>query len=432
MKKPFLKFVVPSVISMWVFSIYTIVDGFFVANFAGMKELSAVTLVVPYVSTLFALAILFSVGSQTLIGVLLGRKEKDLALEVFSFSLLLVLGISFVLSLLSWFFIDPLLRFLGAKGDLYPLAKDYFQVIILFAPFFILAYYFEVIVKVDGHPKIAILGSLSAFFTNIILDYLFIAIFHMGVFGAALATGIAQFLSVMIFLMHFRRGVGHLTYIRIKRSFSELFRRSRRIFRLGLGEFIAEFNGASQVFIFNFFILRFLSEDFLPTFAVMNYLSIFVHSTFQGITLGSLPLLSFFHGAEERKKSFQIIRYGFLSIAIVAILAFTLSNVFAGQLLDFYLEEGTFLESSLTHFRVFVCMFLCSGFNVFIASIASSIGKPRISMIIHLSRGLVLLTLSLLFVISFFGAKRLFYAAILSELLTLLFSLYFYRRMKRE
>jgi len=216
LNKQFFKFVIPSIIAMWVFSIYTIVDGFFVANFAGELELSAVTIVVPYVNFLFAIAIITGVGSQTIIGIELGKGNKDEANKVFTFIILFILAFSVLLALIAIIFMDQIIGFLGADSTLFHLSHDYLSVIVFFSPFYIIAYAFEVLVKVDGFPRTAIIGAVSACVTNIILDYILIHKFQMGVRGAALATGIAQFLSCLIFFIHFRAAKGYLRFVKLR------------------------------------------------------------------------------------------------------------------------------------------------------------------------------------------------------------------------
>lgn len=263
LKRQFFKFVIPSIIAMWVFSIYTIVDGFFVANFAGELELSAVTIVIPYVNFLFAIAIITGVGSQTIIGIELGRGNRDESNRVFTFIILFILAFSATLAIIAIIFMDKIILFLGADSSLFNLSHEYLSVIVFFSPFYIIAYAFEVLVKVDGFPRTAIVGAVSACVTNIILDYILIDKFQMGVRGAALATGIAQFLSCVIFFIHFRSAKGYLRFVKIKMSGKEILKYLKTTVIYGFGEFISELNSATFVFIFNLFIIKYISPEFL-------------------------------------------------------------------------------------------------------------------------------------------------------------------------
>ena len=429
LKRQFFKFVIPSIIAMWVFSIYTIVDGFFVANFAGELELSAVTIVVPYVNFLFAIAIITGVGSQTIIGIELGKGNRDEANKVFTFIILFILAFSIILSILGIIFMDQIINFLGADSSLFNLSHQYLSVIVFFSPFYIIAYAFEVLVKVDGFPRTAIIGAVSACMTNIILDYILIDKFQMGVKGAALATGIAQFLSCLIFFIHFRSAKGYLRFVKIKMTASEIVQYLKTTVAYGFGEFISELNAATFVFIFNLFIIKYLSPEYLSAYAVINYMSLFANSTFQGVCHGTLPLLSYYHGSEEREKSLKIIRMSFIFIFIVSVIMYAIAYFGAKTQFEMFLENKNMISASIRPMRIYALMFLLAGHNLFIASLSSAIGDPKYSIIINILRGSVALFISIYLCVHLLGTRYLFFGAIISEFMVFLISLYSLKKM---
>lgn len=429
LSRQFFKFVIPSIIAMWVFSIYTIVDGFFVANFAGEMELSAVTIVVPYVNFLFAIAIITGVGSQTIIGIELGKGNKDEANKVFTFIILFILAFSLCLSILGIIFMNQIISFLGADSSLFNLSHQYLSVIVFFSPFYIIAYAFEVLVKVDGFPRTAIIGAVSACVTNIILDYILIDKFQMGVKGAALATGIAQFLSCLIFFIHFRSAKGYLRFVKIKMTASEIIHYLKKTVAYGFGEFISELNAATFVFIFNLFIIKYLSPEYLSAYAVINYMSLFASSTFQGVCHGTLPLLSYYHGSEEREKSLKIIKMSFIFISIVSLIMYAIAFFGAEKQFEMFLENKNMISSSIRPMRIYALMFLLAGHNLFIASLSSAIGDPKYSIIINILRGSVALFISIYLCVHLLGTRYLFFGAIISEFIVFLISLYSLKKM---
>lgn len=429
LNKQFFKFVIPSIIAMWVFSIYTIVDGFFVANFAGELELSAVTIVVPYVNFLFAIAIITGVGSQTIIGIELGKGNRDEANKVFTFIILFILSFSVILALIGIIFMDQIINFLGADSTLFHLSHDYLSVIVFFSPFYIIAYAFEVLVKVDGFPRTAIIGAISACLTNIVLDYILIDKFHMGVRGAALATGIAQFLSCLIFFIHFRGAKGYLRFVKIKMEFKEVIHYLKKTVIYGFGEFISELNTASFVFIFNLFIIKYLSPEYLSAYAVINYISLFANSTFQGVCHGTLPLLSYYHGSRERDKSIKIIRLSFIFIFIISVIMYSIAYFGAESLFKMFLENKNMISSSIRPMRIYALMYLLAGQNLFIASLSSAIGEPQYSIVINILRGSVSLFLSIYLMVHIFGVDCLFFGAGVSELVVFALALYSLKKM---
>lgn len=429
LNKQFFKFVIPSIIAMWVFSIYTIVDGFFVANFAGELELSAVTIVVPYVNFLFAIAIITGVGSQTIIGIELGKGNRDEANKVFTFIILFILSFSVILALIGIIFMNQIISFLGADSTLFQLSHDYLSVIVFFSPFYIIAYAFEVLVKVDGFPRTAIIGAISACLTNIVLDYILIDKFHMGVRGAALATGIAQFLSCLIFFIHFRGAKGYLRFVKIKMEFKEVIHYLKKTVIYGFGEFISELNTATFVFIFNLFIIKYLSPEYLSAYAVINYISLFANSTFQGVCHGTLPLFSYYHGSRERDKSIKIIRMSFIFIFIISVIMYSIAYFGAEILFKMFLENKNMISSSIRPMRIYALMYLLAGQNLFIASLSSAIGEPQYSIIINILRGSVSLFLSIYLMVHLFGVDYLFFGAGVSELIVFALALYSLKKM---
>lgn len=432
LKRQFFKFVIPSIIAMWVFSIYTIVDGFFVANFAGELELSAVTIVIPYVNFLFAIAIITGVGSQTIIGIELGRGNRDEANRVFTFIIIFILAFAGLLAALALIFMDKIILFLGANSTLFPLSHDYLSVIVFFSPFYIISYAFEVLVKVDGFPRTAIIGAVSSCLTNIILDYILIDKFHMGVRGAALATGIAQFLSCVIFFIHFRAAKGYLRFVKIKMKTKEILSYLKTTIAYGFGEFISELNTATFVFIFNLFIIKYISPEFLSAYAVINYLSVFANSTFQGVCHGTLPLLSYYHGSEEREKSLKIIKMSFIFISIISIIMYAISYFGAEKLFSMFLENKNMISSSIRPLKLYALMFLLAGHNLFIATLSSAIGKPKYSIVINIMRGSLALFFSIYLCVKIFGARYLFLGAFISEFIVFLIAMYSLKKMTEK
>lgn len=433
LKQRFINYILPSTISLWVFSIYSIVDGFFVARFAGVAEFSSVSLVIPFVNVLFALAILFSIGAQTLIGIDLGQGKLAEARQLFTFIMRFVTGFALAIMLLGFLFMKPLLFVLGAQGEFFELSQAYLRIILLFSPFFIISYSFEVLVKIDGFPRVAVIGATTSCLTNVLLDYIFIAHCHWSVTGAALATGLAQFLSTFIYILHFQRKIGPLSFVKTNISWRKATRHLAEMIYIGLGEFISEFNAASILFIFNTFILRYLGEAYIAPYAVMNYIALFVSCTYQGVCHGTAPLLSYYYGRKDQSAQQQLRRYGFVTIFGLSLLAYGFTFFGGHTILSLFLKEARQVEAATPMLRHYALTFLLSGYNVFIAAIASAVKRPIYGILINLGRGSVFLLLALWLILSFLGQRAFFYAAPLAELLTFALAAYtFYQLQKNK
>ena len=207
-KRQFLKFVIPSILSMLIFNLYTMIDGIYVAQFVGETALAAVNISIPYTNFIFAFSILFSVGTSTIVAIMKGQGDIQQANETFSKNTFFLSVCGIIITILARLFLEPLALFLGASSTTLPYVLDYLGILVWFSYFYIVSYSLEVLVKTDGFPLISTAGIITGAVTNIVLDGVFIMIFHMGIKGAALATGLSQVLTFTVFLIHFLRHKG--------------------------------------------------------------------------------------------------------------------------------------------------------------------------------------------------------------------------------
>lgn len=412
---------------MLVFSLYTMVDGFFVANFVGEHALASVNLSMPFVNTLFAIAIIFAVGTQTIIGVLLGQKKLEEAKCTFSFTVVVITIFAAILAIVCAFNVEHIARFLGASDDLLPLVMDYIRIIVLFAPFFIISYNFEVLVKVDGFPRTATLGVFASAITNIVLDYLFVAVFHWGIKGAAWATGISQVLSTVIFILHFTFGKATLRFVSFKPDFS-IF---KKIIPLGFGDFISEIGIGVIVFFYNIFLMKSLGEESIATFSVISYVNQLVCMCFVGITQGIQPLVSYYYGSEEPENYKKLFRYSLVSVGVVSVVAVVVSYLFGENIfLMFFDKTDTVLISeSVIALKKFAPSFLFVGFNLLIAGFSSSLLRANYSITINILRSFILIVCALFFTTNILGPNYIWFSSILAEGVCLIVSTVFLARI---
>ena len=172
--KKFFRFVIPSILSMLAFSLYTMVDGMFVAKGIGEKALAAVNLSSPYNSAMFASGLLIAVGMSTVISIELGKGEKELARRLFTQNLLVSAAAALMISVVTLMNLEHVARFLGATEDTLGYVMEYVGIIAPFAMFFICAYNMEVLVKTDGTPQLSVIGVSAAGLANVVLDWLFV------------------------------------------------------------------------------------------------------------------------------------------------------------------------------------------------------------------------------------------------------------------
>lgn len=413
---------------MIIFSLYSMVDGFFVSKYVGVEALSAVNLSMPFINIVFALGIIAAVGSQTMCGVFIGRKNYMKANNIFSFNIRTVTIFSIILTVLFYFNMDMIARLLGATEDLGPLVIEYLGHIVYFVPFLMISYNFEVLVKVDGFPRLAVATVITCGLSNVILDYVFVGLMGHGLAGAAVATGISQVISTVVYLIHFTVGKSNLEFVEVKFSFDTL----KSIFSLGVGDFVSEVGIAMIVLFYNIFIIKFLGEKSIATFSVISYVNNLALTCFAGITQGTQPLLSYYYGKKDYDSLKKLFRLATAAIFVTGVVFLAASQLFPERIFRIFLDvDKETLSYSVESLRKFSISFMITGFNVLIAAVCVSFLKPKYSVTINILRSFVTIYLAL-FVLTMVEPTLIWFASALSEAVTLIFAYYFYRRLSRE
>ncbi len=417
LKKKYIGYAIPSIVAMWVFSIYTMVDGFFVARYVGNAALSAVNLAMPFVNTLFAFAIIFGIGTSTAVGILLGQERHHRACEIFTFTTSTLLLCALAIVAISLIFINSLVSLLGAEGSMAVAVKNYISIILWFSPFFMISYHFEILVKIDGFPKLATIAVTASAVTNIALDYLFVGVLHMGISGAAVATGIAQILSTVIFSVHFLSHKANLKF----RPFPWDFKELAKILPLGIGDLISEFSTGFIVFLHNRFIILMLGTASLVTYTVLSYTNLLIAMTMTGLTQGMQPLMSYYFGRRDSASCKKLLRYALISITGLSIISIILINIFSDTISGLFISEDTRLlaATSLALKKYSLC-FIFLGYNLLIIGYFASIGKAKSSILISLCRGFVFIYVILQFLYFINRGEGIWFASAISEFLTFL------------
>lgn len=426
--KKFFSYIIPSLSAMIIFSLYSMVDGFFVSKYVGVEALSAVNLSMPFINIVFALGIIAAVGSQTMCGVFIGRKNYMKANKIFSFNIKTVTIFSIILTVLFYFNMDTIARLLGATEELGPLVIEYLGHIVYFVPFLMISYNFEVMVKVDGFPRLAVATVITCGLSNVILDYVFVGLMGHGLAGAAVATGFSQVISTVVYLIHFTVGKSNLEFVEVKFSFDTL----KSIFSLGVGDFVSEVGIAMIVLFYNIFIIKFLGEKSIATFSVISYVNNLALTCFAGITQGTQPLLSYYYGKKDYDSLKKLFRLATAAIFVTGVVFLAASQLFPERIFRIFLNvDQETMAYSVESLRKFSISFMITGFNVLIAAVCVSFLKPKYSVTINILRSFVTIYLAL-FVLTMLEPRLIWFASALSEGITLIFAYYFYRKLSRE
>lgn len=418
--KTFSRYVVPSVAAMLLFSLYTVVDAIFISKGAGEVAMTSVNIALPFVSTLSGISILLSMGTATLVAFARGRGDEKEASGLFSQTVLVMVVISALITITVAIFAESLARQLGAGPATIAGTTSYLRIISLFSICFIVSYCLEVMVKVDDKPHMAIVGVGASFMVNIVLDFAFVLVFDWGVPGAAWATGIAQVVSLSIFLFYF---FSHRSHLKIA-PFEPRPKAFLRILPLGVADCSVELIIAFLTMMYNKILFQNFGEDSMTVYAVIAYLNLFVFMMMQGVAQGMMHLVSLHLGKGESTSAAGYFRMCMGTCLLFSVFFILLCQLAPQTIALLLLDPGSHLLSeTVTALREFSLSFPLVGMNIAIAGYFTAREMALPSIALSLSRGFLFAPAALLLCAFFAGGRFLWLAALLGEAVCLVVSL---------
>ncbi len=396
-----LRFTFPSIAMMIFTSIYGVVDGFFVSNFAGKAEFTAVNFIMPYLMILGAFGFMFGAGGSALIAKRLGEGRADDARSLFSLVVYTTIAVGVFLSVIGWVFLAPSARLLGAKGEMLSNCIRYGRIILAALPFFMLQMEFQVFMITAERPNLGFAITLASGLTNIVLDAILVAVFDLGLEGAAIATAISQAVGGIIpMLFFFFAKKSTLRLGRTKFEGGALL----KICSNGSSELLGNISMSLVGMLYNVQLLKYAGEDGVAAYGVLMYVSMIFAAIFIGFSVGGAPVLSFHYGAGHKselkgllKKSIVIISLSSVMMLISAIvLARPLSEIFVGY-------DEALCALTVRGFYIYAFCFLFCGFAIYMSGLFTALNDGLTSALISFLRTIVLQISAILLLPLIFG-----------------------------
>ncbi|MDL2273241.1 MATE family efflux transporter [Oscillospiraceae bacterium OttesenSCG-928-G22] len=291
-RREFARYAIPACVGMVVSSLYNIVDGVFVGRGVGEVALGAINIVYPYVMLQIAITMLVAIGGANHFSANRGRGKNEAANNIFLQSIYLLVGLGVVINALALAFAPGICRLLGADEALLPYARDYLWWIALFGVVYLPGLGLSIFVRNDNAPRRELVGTLVGTVVNIVLDYLFIMRFGMGIAGAAIATGIGQTVSVLIFLSHFLQTDRVLRFRKVRWNGADL----KKILLSGAPSFLVEFSQSAVAFSFNLVLMARVGAVGVSYYSIVMYICSMFNMVLIGLTQGAQPIMSFHYG----------------------------------------------------------------------------------------------------------------------------------------
>lgn len=289
-----LRYTLPSIIMMVFTSIYGVVDGFFVSNFAGKAEFTAVNFIMPVLMILGCIGFMFGTGGGALIAMTMGKGDWKRANEQFSMLIYISCALGVFLAVLGIFFLPSIARFLGADGILLDNCVLYGRIILIALPAFVLQYEFQCLFATAEKPRLGLYVTVAAGLTNMVLDALLVAVFSLGLPGAAAATALSQCVGGVLPLIYFARpNTSRLRLVRASLRLDDL----GKVCMNGSSELMSNIAMSMVSMLYNFQLLHYIGQDGVAAYGVLMYVSMIFQAVFIGYAVGTAPIVSYHYGA---------------------------------------------------------------------------------------------------------------------------------------
>ena len=416
-----LRFTMPSIVMMVFTSIYGVVDGIFVSNFAGKTSFAAINLIFPYLMMFGTLGFMVGTGGTALISSTLGMGDRKKANELFSLlTYVCVIG-GIVLTVISLLFLRPVAILLGAEGEMLEDCVTYGMIVQLALTAYILQYAFQSFCVTAEKSDLSLTMMVTAGVCNIVLDALFVAVFRWGLEGAAWATTIAQIVGALIPLAYFSRPNSSLLQLGKCRFDGKALLRTCTN---GASELLSNLSMSLTSMLYNLQLMVYAGENGIAAFGVLMYVNFVFLSVFIGFVIGTAPLIGFNYGADNRpelKNLFckSMVILGILSVLMTVsaeLLAVPLSMVFAGY-------DPVLMDMTVWGFRIYSLSFLAGGFNIFGSSMFTALNNGFVSAVISFMRALVLQVAAIMILPVFWELDGIWFSNVAAELGSLVVTL---------
>ncbi len=408
------RFCLPSVIMMVFTSIYGVVDGLFISNFVGKVPFAAVNLVMPFIMMIGGIGFMIGTGGSALVAKTLGEGKPELANRYFTMMVKLSVICGLTLAVIGTILIRPIAVWLGATDAMLGYCVTYGRIALIFNTTFILQNVFQSFFVVAQKPKLGLTAIVLAGVTNMCLDALFIAVFHWGVAGAALATALSECVGGLFGLFYFLRpNTSLLRLVRTKMDISIILKACGN----GSSELMTNISTSLVSMLYNFQLLRFAGENGVATYGVLMYMQFVFNAMFIGYTIGTSPIVSYNYGAGNHKELKNMLRKGLFIMSVAGCIMMTLAQILAGPLANIFVGYDAELFAMTKHaFKVFSFAFILTGLNVFASAFFTALNNGVLSAAISFLRTLVFQMLSVLILPLLFGLDGIWFAITVAEI----------------
>ena len=421
--KKLIKFTIPTIVMMIFTSIYGVVDGIFVSNFVGSDSFAAVNLIMPALMIFGTIGFMIGTGGSALVSKTIGEGDRQKANRYFSMLIYILIIVGLILTIIAVAMVKPMSKLLGAEGEILEDCITYGRVLIMFLIPFVLQNCFQSFLIVAEKPTFGLVISIITGISNMILDWLFMYVFKLGIFGAALATGISQLIGGIVPLIYFvSKNNSTLKLVKTKIEGKAILQACIN----GSSEMLTNLSMSLVNMLYNLQLMKYIGSNGVAAYGIIMYVGFIFIGTYLGYSTGTAPIIGYHYGAGNTdelknllKKSIKLI--GITSL-IMTIIAEITSKLLASIFVSYDIE---LLEMTTNAIKIFSITYLISGFNIFSSSFFTALNNGLVSAVISFLRTLVFQIAMIFILPAIWGVNGIWIAVSISEILALIVSTIF-------
>ena len=420
-----IRFALPSVTMLIFSSIYGVVDGIFISNFASEYAFSAVNLIMPIFMIIGALGFMMGAGGTAIVAKTLGEGKNELAKKYFSLFVYVTFGAGLVMAILGAIFVGPISRLLGATGELLQCCIEYGRIVILAMPFFMLQNLFQSFMIVAEKPKLGLAITVAAGCTNMALDAILVLLLpqEMKLEGAAIATSASQVIGGTVPIIYFARKNSSLLRLTKTKFYGKALWRATTN---GSSELLSNISASVVTMLYNMQLMKYEPEHGLAAYGAIMYVGFIFIAIFIGFAVGTAPIIGYHFGAGNRDELKSLLKKGTV-INLTLGLVMTAAGFFLSYPLALIFSHGDAELLSLTvhGFEIFSFSFFFSGICIFASSFFTALNNGLVSAAISFMRTIVFQMLLILTLPLIFKTEGIWFSMLAAEILSLITAVIF-------
>ena len=424
-----LKFAVPTIAMTMFMSFYTMVDGLFVSNLIGTDALSAINLTAPIIQLVTAISTMLATGGSAVIMKKMGQHKNGEAKEDFTFLILINVFVGVVMCALGYLVMDRIFAGMDLSADVEGYCVAYLSRYLVFTVPILLMNNFTLYMIAAGKAALSLVSSVSGGILNMALDYLFIAVLHMGISGAAIATGLGYSVTAVVGLFVFSQKRSLLHFKKPVFRFRVLVNAAAN----GCSEMATALVTGIITMMFNWTMLHYVGENGIAAVTIIMYVLMLASSLYTGYSYGVAPMLSFYYGEQNHEKLRKLVAVSLKVIALICVVTVAASFLFTKPLVSVFARpDNPVYDLAVTGNRICTIALFFIGFNIFASGMFTALSNGVVSAVLAFSRSFVFMLIMMIVLPLLLGVNGIWLATPAAELMALILSAFMFAKYRKR